>query len=502
MRKHIITIASALSAAILLASCEDNRREFMPDVLAYIPKGPIVAETTYNLDDDPKTIQLWGILAGNVKGEGTVWFELDEEVLRKYNETLYEDERLTMLPADCFTFDKNNRYYLSSNMQQAPFEFTYTPDKIARLAYGQRYALPVKLHADGVATNPDKDHAVVVFNILEPTVRLANTATLTELAPNLVTNTGLGTDIRAEVDFVPEESYDLKVAAVGPNGTSVAEAVAAYNAANGTDYQVLPTANYTLPTDFKLEPGTSETSVYLSLKDTDKMMDGEYMIPVTLVSAVKTAGGDPLAIVESQSTCYITVWITSPRQWLTTAQDKAGWTVINSFSATHDNDSWRNNRLIDGLLDTYVGISYNVTDGPTEARPEWWAIDLGREYNIGGVVLSSRRAGVTAARVRFYVASQAPSGDPATQTGIYAPILYTGAPQGMDNVFSGTYKPLTDDAAVWGSPVGTEIRDLVGSQDREMVMRRTYRARYLLVYVVGGAKNFALAEVGIQTTMD
>lgn len=486
----------SVAAAGMLSSCQDNRNQYMLPDQAYITRSGEIIQTAYNTNDAESTLQLWATKGGNSHEEGYVWFDVDESLLREYNAGLPLDAQLSLLPEECYELSEQPDYYLTDETPQAPFEVTYNVSKIAALSYGQRFMLPVRLHSSGIATNPEKNTALVIFNVLEPTIYVAGANTPRAFAPSDDDYTGSYTaDVTFAVDFETEEDFDLTLE-VGDQAD-----VDAYNAtlARG-GFTLLPAEFYTLTnTTPTLFAGEREAPITFTIVDAVNLPKSDMVLPIRLVSASSTTGS-ALVVDESVDTYYIIV--RNSLVWLTTAEQKAGWTPVRAYSIGGDGVSKDLRVGIDGDLATYIGVRYGraaIFDNGqiTEAKPQWWVYDLGENpdpkydgnWNLNAMQIAMRNASVNGT-ARIYFTATEPirgvDGIDGTDTG------YTS------EVFNGTYKPLDDPA--WGEPItgDTPIMNMTGNTFRNISFSEPKEGRYIMLYFIGGGENLAWAEFNLQ----
>jgi hypothetical protein len=239
--------------------------------------------------------------------------------------------------------------------------------------------------------------------------------------------------------------------------------------------------------------------------DIQTLPSGDYLLPVRLASA--NNGADSSLIVDTDAdTYYIIVRNTS--EWYDSTIHKASWTALGSYSMSFDGAAQTNTNTIDSNTATYVGVAYGtpaIFDGGrvTEAKPQWWVIDLGENPNpaYGGnwkvnAARVTMRAGVSDGAARIYVSETNPTrgADGVDAPRATATNTDTGA---MRNVITGSYKPLDDPA--WSEPAASgpdAVTNMAGSVT--IPFPEAKEGRYVMVYFVGGGENLAWAELDLE----
>lgn len=279
MKKNIL-YALAFSVMVF-TGCEDNRDADLPGDQVYLSRHGLTEEVAYAVGEEA-TLDLWTNRSGLNNSSCTVEYTISPAVLTAYNAengTAYK-----MLPESCYTLGEH-KLVISGKDHYAKFRLKYSPEKIAELAgYGEsEYVLPFEIKVDGLALGDVEDGniAIVRFDIRKPTIQVTQSAMEDITIPSggeEIVETGITT---ITADFINKWDIDLTI-------SNDAALVDAYNEANGTNYQTMPSGSYTQePATVALKAGEQSVNVKYKIDRTKLQLGSKYLLPVQLKSTSK-----------------------------------------------------------------------------------------------------------------------------------------------------------------------------------------------------------------------
>lgn len=279
MKKNIL-YALAFSVMVF-TGCEDNRDADLPGDQVYLSRHGLTEEVAYAVGEEA-TLDLWTNRSGLNNSSCTVEYTISPAVLTTYNAengTAYK-----MLPESCYTLGEH-KLVISGKDHYAKFRLKYSPEKIAELAgYGEsEYVLPFEIKVDGLALGDVEDGniAIVRFDIRKPTIQVTQSAMEDITIPSggeEIVETGITT---ITADFINKWDIDLTI-------SNDAALVDAYNEANGTNYQTMPSGSYTQePATVALKAGEQSVNVKYKIDRTKLQLGSKYLLPVQLKSTSK-----------------------------------------------------------------------------------------------------------------------------------------------------------------------------------------------------------------------
>lgn len=473
MNKQSLYILGLSALLSLFSSCEDHRDDFMVEDKVYISKSGTLEEGAYALGIGETRLELWAVKSGVNGSSGQVSFTVDAQLLEEYNQN--QETPLELLPSDCYRLPQAE-FSLSDKVPTAPFELFYDIDKIAtQYGYGRKYMLPIRLKSEGIPVNTDKDHVLLILNVMDPSIGFrefgSKTFDVKRTDENYKEQLTIGVDFKNTIDVtiqVKAGNLDL---------------VNAFNRQNGTSYQPLPANCYALSSE---APVLAKDEVDVSVECVIKSQNipgGIYLLPVELVSAT------PYNVTNGNRVYYYI--FNNVSEWWTSERDKKDWKVLN-VSSYHSDGSESPAKMIDGnTASGYWTISYTdktqfEIDGSDEwipvNRPQWAVIDLGKEMNIGGLKWYPRPSNGTVMSIEFYVAQDKPDETLLSEEWL--------------NKSPYTYKGTYDiNETIWHKV--SSFDDFGGSPKEMHFEEQAQIGRYLQIRIVKGRSNACMGEIDV-----
>ncbi len=471
-KKSLYTLGiSALLS--LFCACEDHRDDFMAEDKVYISKSGTLEEGAYALGTGETKLELWAVKSGMNGSSGQLSFKVDPQLLEEYNRN--QGTPLELLPEDCYRLPQTE-FSVSDANPTAPFELFYDIDKIAgQYGYGRKYLLPIRLQSQGITVNPDKDHVLLILNVMDPSIGFrefgSKTFDVKRTDNNYKERLSIGVDFKNTLDVT------IQVKAGNP------QLVSAYNLQNGTDYSVLPANCYSLSSENPVLPvNETDVSIECIFKSQD-IPGGKYLLPVELVSA------SPYNVTNGNRVYYYI--FNNVSEWWASEKDKKDWKILN-VSSYHSDGAQSPAKIIDGNTTSgywtinYTDKSQYEIDGSNEwipaNRPQWAVIDLGKQMNIGGLKWYPRPNSSTVMSFEFYVAKDKPNDALLSEEWLNkSPYTY----KGTYNINEPIWQKVASFEDFGGSPKEMRFED------------QPQTGRYLQIRIVKGRSNSCMGEIDI-----
>ncbi|MDR1864412.1 MAG: DUF1735 domain-containing protein [Bacteroidales bacterium] len=282
MKRIIRTIFYFLAVSPVYMACEDNRLNNMAEDKIYIVNSGM--DEINVIDFGSYTHQIALNKSGYGSSDARAHLVMDLDALLNYNQK--EGARYEVLPYSCYQLQSAET---AVNAADTRFfiPVTFNTAEMAKLQDRSKYALPVRVVADGVEVNREKESVVLlpVFN-----------NAYIQLSPN-------GLTPEYPIGIYAEDSYTMHTT-VGTNYKNEwdltyriatdAAYVTAYNAANNTSFMPLPANAFELkPDEWSLAAGTSSKDISLNIikknlvdGNGDYIM-GDYVIPLKITEVSK-----------------------------------------------------------------------------------------------------------------------------------------------------------------------------------------------------------------------
>ncbi|MDE5612962.1 MAG: DUF1735 domain-containing protein, partial [Odoribacter sp.] len=282
--KKIKTIFLALCGmGLLLTGCEDNRKEYQEDyqTLLYFRNGGDQTLKLYRVGEN--TVYEIPVCKGGLdrKATGVAMISvMEQSQLDMYN--LENETRYRQLPDTCFRFLSETELSFASDEDSKTVRVEIETDKVSSVQESDtenEYVLALQVRADKTVS-PDINLLILHLGIDIPYVSLGTSGVLsysyTSASPNenpYTNSVVLGLDNRW--DFTCELAVRDQ------------EWLDAYNAENGTDYQLLPAENYTVPENVSFTAGSNNAAFEVSVNRQGMSLLQEFVVPVYIASCSK-----------------------------------------------------------------------------------------------------------------------------------------------------------------------------------------------------------------------
>lgn len=470
MNKNSLYTLGISALLSLFCSCEDHRDDFMAEDKVYISKSGILEEGAYALGTGETKLELWAVKSGMNGSSGHLSFQVDPQLLEEYNRN--QATPLELLPKDCYRLSQTE-FSVSDANPTAPFEVFYDIDKIAeQYGYGRKYLLPIRLQSQGIAVNTDKDHILLILNVMDPSIGFREFGTKTFDVKR--TDNNYKEQLSIGVDFKNTLDVTIQLKAGNP------ELVNAYNQQNGTDYRVLPGNCYSLSSEAPVL-AINETDVSIEcIFKSQEIPGGKYLLPVELVSAT------PYNVTNGNRVYYYI--FNNVSEWWTSEKDKNDWKILN-VSSYHSDGSQSPAKIIDGNTSSgywtvnYADKSqYDKNENIPADRPQWAIIDLGKTMNIGGLKWYPRSGKSTTMSIEFYVAADKPD--------------ETLLSEDWQNKGSYTYKGNYNiNESIWQKV--SSFENFGGSPKEMRFEEQAQTGRYLQIRIVQGRADACMGEIDV-----
>lgn len=370
MKKLVYLVMTAL----VLVSCEDNRfdwRKAKPDQV-YLPKHGLQIEESYTIGKQTEA-SLWAYKSGYGDTDCRVTYMLDEQALDEYNRT--NGTAYELLPESCYEIP-TSVVEIPGKEEHGRFSVIYSPEKIVELCGGEygveKYVLPLRISSNIPTT--EQNSAILLFKVKEPLVKMAAGA-VGELKFDYGAEESVIQSVKFGMDF---ESRWMCAYTLSTDAEELGQALADYNAANGTRYGLLPADAYALSaTEGVIREGMSSVTVDVTVYPA-KCASGLYAVPVVL-----TGVDEPLRLDENARVCIV------PVNCVGKYIDKAGWKLTVSSS---NPNVGKPEYLIDGNADTFwhpAGRKFSEAI-PKDEHP-WAMVDMGKRVRVSCFEIDPRK---------------------------------------------------------------------------------------------------------------
>lgn len=318
MRKIKTIFLLLCGLSLFFAGCEDNRKEYLDDyqTLVYFRNGGDQMLKLYRVGEN--TVYEIPVCKGGLdrKATGVVTVSaMEQSQLDMYN--LENETRYRQLPDTCFRFLGETELAFASDEENKVIRVEILTDDVSTVQESDsenEYVLALQVRADQTIS-PDINLLILHLDIDIPKLSLGTTGlqsfSYTSESPNenlYANSVVLGLD----------NLWDFTCGL----GVRDQDWLDAYNAANGTDYVLLPAENYTLPDSVAFTAGNNRTEfeVVINRKSMDLLK--EFVVPVYIASCTKPQ----FVIEEESSTMLLNVRLDPDKIPLTAAMASSPYT--------------------------------------------------------------------------------------------------------------------------------------------------------------------------------
>lgn len=378
--KYLISIC--MGAALVLASCNDevelSSHEY--DTVVTFKQEEMITFNFYNVDRNvTQTISInkGGYMVGT---EPTVTLEsYTEEELAAYNEEYQTDYKL--IPAGQYTLSETS-YKFGATENFKTIDVTIKGSFAELASQGGEYILPIHLRTDKGMVNKNNSVVYLKPNLVTPTV-FASNEVLNNVTIDIYESESFTRDFYYNfyLDATNEWNFSLKFET---EEDALANAVSAFNAANGVNYALLPSTAYTALTPVEFTSGVNDNYLPISIDATDLSV-GDYLLPI-----VPT--GIEGANFNAPKTMYIHIFVYDSGGQIASI-DLNGRVTASSTEASEgaindlwDNDTktkwhslWHANELYDSKYGIYLDI--DLSNKPLNAQVKFGYTTRGDQNN-------------------------------------------------------------------------------------------------------------------------
>lgn len=290
----------------LFNSCESNKDEFLSDfstILYFVDSGEVPL-TLYKTGEDGD-YQLSIYKAGSkAKASASATVKvMGADELAAYN--LEQGTKYTLLPQEYYQISSSLNLNFSSSAMNQSVDVTFKTNMIDQLpVVDGEYVLPLELSSSTDSVNTTKRRAFVVPTVIIPSVYFSKTgyqhAIITEGGSDVTTF-----QLAIAMPMKNQWTFDCEVS-IEPS------ALEAYNQANGTNLEMLPSGSYALNKTVAFLPGENAKTIEVSI-DRKNLTYGDYILPIKLNNCSMAA----FEIDQSQNICLLGVTYMPPKIPLT-----------------------------------------------------------------------------------------------------------------------------------------------------------------------------------------
>lgn len=365
-------------ASVLAVSCEDHRNDYMEEyqTMAYFRNGGEQQLALYRTGEDG--IYAIPVVKAGRNLAGTISVELlpmDQDQITLYNTANFTN--YTAIPGYLFDFLDQNEKPIDVN----PVSLSFAPEDKVKIVKVQLKTNRLRALMDA---NPDK-HYVLGLQLFSAKGKVSNNINVMLLSPEIaipylsLSNTGVFSytyDKNSQQEFtytnrvkfaIDENRWDFTC------NLEVKDAawVDRYNLTHGTDYELLPQANYSLPTSLQFPVGVTEVPFEVKVNRTGMPALRNYVVPVAVKNSSR-AEFVPYESEEADDYVYLLQVLMTPDQL---TLDAGQLTALYGGQSGYPVSS-----LVDGDPDTFWRSPGSTAYGGFAGDPLWgfwFDIDLG-----------------------------------------------------------------------------------------------------------------------------
>lgn len=346
MKKLYLPLA-LMGVALLAASCEENywiNGEQYDTVMNYKNGGDIEFDYFTVNADVTQTINI-GKGGHNTGSEPTVTLvPYTQEELAEYNTATGQNFKL--IPPEYYTLPQTLTF--AANEMYKNVDFVLKGEFTGIVSKDDKYILPVKLQTNLGTVNEEKDLIYLKPTILVPKIQTSAGEVQECPIPGESENPTFHFDYEWYLDVENQWNFTVNFET---EESELQKEVDNYNISKGTDYALLPVANYSLPSTLAFTPGENSQKLSVSVTKDANLLSGDYLLPVKVKSVDNASFGID---VSSTQTRYILVTVLL-------GQIQLGTEFSESVEAT----LWANNQL------SYQDVGF-LFDGITDDADKCW----------------------------------------------------------------------------------------------------------------------------------
>lgn len=295
--KKIVFISLLTTALAFNTACTDEvayDQEEYASVLHMKTSGVVNLEF-YNIGQDVtfETFVSRGGTDPSIAGEASLVVFTEEE-LATYNAGYGSDFKL--LPADCYTMP--TKVLFESGQGSVPVKFVLKSN-IGNLDQTKSYILPVRIASENHNVYEYKNSLLLHPEVITPTVSLEHSGVQKMTM-------GVGDDpVKFETsllfDYFNEWAFTVNMNTSRAELQELVDRYNSDNSATGITYQLLPEANYTMPSSVAFTADDFSKGLSVEINAENNLQEGDYLLPIVL----KNITGAPLPFEVSDRICYI-----------------------------------------------------------------------------------------------------------------------------------------------------------------------------------------------------
>lgn len=368
MKKQIylsLLVAAGLSA---FSSCKNDLDYGMVnDTVGFLNEG-VATTTIYTGFNDPTKVFV--IKAGKGYQSADLNISVDNAILDEYN--LTAETPLSPIPADCYSIEATS-IEMTSEDYRVPFIINWNTEALeAALEADPNIAIALKLNASGTDLKVDEKRVetiikpVMAYPLIQLLDKDSHTGTMINMAPEPSRNTPTVQDLflTLSTNFICQSDLNVKVEVD-------AQALADYNEANGTEYEILPADAYSYDPNWTISEYLTSARVKFRffrealIPTSGSSKYGDYILPLRLTTA-SYGNIDP-----DNSLILYHIPVTAVQI------SKAKWTIDCNYNT--ENEECADPKT---LLDDDRATFWKSTATDASVMPYIFTIDFGQERSL------------------------------------------------------------------------------------------------------------------------
>ncbi len=277
-----------LSFLLVIIACEDSRMDKMVEDKVYLLK-PGINEIDAFLWED-YTYDLMVIKSGIGQQQADLELVIDEAALQKYNDA--NQTSFELLPPDYYSI-KSKNIIINKKEERAPFQIVLETNKLKELLSesDKKYALPCRIDIINQAIS--SADSAVMYSFIVPTVKEAYLQftdpgfypMVWQINPESAGEAFFFSEVNTNYYNHWDITYTLEV---DPH------LITEYNAANNTNYKILPEGTYSIDkSSYKISQNLEIQAIKFAIykdkliAENGDFLFGNYMIPLRIASVSK-----------------------------------------------------------------------------------------------------------------------------------------------------------------------------------------------------------------------
>lgn len=379
MKKKNILLA-ALAAGLLLVptACEDNKDEFLSDfsTILYFRNSGEIAMTTYITGDNANYTLIVNKSGSDLGATASVDVSvMSDASLQAYNAEHGYNYRA--YPASCYNFERTTLQFGSADLyKEVPVELITTAMGTSIGTDGV-YVVPFELTNGTDSINSDKRYVFLQVTPQYPDIAFEQPG----FSSTILSDDGVST---AELSYnltIPVENYwglqcDLTV---DP------DLLDAYNQANGTSYELLDAASYTMDSSVSFGDGATSATFNITVNK-ENLEYGDYIIPVRIANPSNSS----FRVDDETGVALIGITFTLPEIALTANMLSSNYVEPSESSLAN---------LLDGNIATYFHSAWSIAT----TSEHYVQVDLNEPISRLSFTYTTRDSNGNAAPAELYV---------------------------------------------------------------------------------------------------